>query len=348
MKIIVRLTFLFFVISFVNCSKEYSEYINEESKHSFTLEKNISWSSPEGIELTMDIYIPNTGKNSYPVIAMFHGGAWMSNSKEIMSEPASYLASQSEYIICNIDYRLLPQRNNSIKINEIIEDAFGAVLWIKSNIHEYKGDPEKIIVTGDSAGGHLASMVLTNGDNLSSVGFEEGNLSFTPSWLPPGMSAEDVKNSDWLCVQAGIINYGAVSLYDMVKYDKFEEPNIFWIGAKTKARGIFGNNINVNNNPEYYKAISPLFTVPDKDKRALPPILLTVGSEDEIITPNMVVKYRDIILAAGHTRVEYWVHNGRPHGFLNSGSSILLGTDFKKDAVPALKKMISFLNRIFY
>ncbi|MEM9832161.1 MAG: alpha/beta hydrolase [Bacteroidota bacterium] len=330
------------------CAKDYAEYIGKKARHDYRVEKDVLWASPDGIELTMDIYTPNTGKESYPVIIMFHGGGWILNTNEIMDEPSAYLASQAEYVICNVNYRLLPQSNNTVKINKIVEDAFGAVLWVKHHIAEYQGDPKRIIVTGDSAGGHLASMILTAGNNLSSQNFQQGVLSFTPSWLPDGKTAEQIKTENGLEVQAGIINYGVVSVYNKVKNEGFEEQNPLWNLANAPARGLFGDSINVNDNPEYYRAVSPISVVPSSSEKPLPPLFLTVGSEDELIAPKMVKSYQDTLIAAGHSHAELWIYQGRPHAFLDSGSNFLSGTNFRKDAVPALNRMIHFLNNIFY
>jgi hypothetical protein len=48
---------------------------------------------------------------------------------------AAYLATHSEYVICNVNYRLLSENNNATRLNEIVNDAFGAVLGIcRSNV----------------------------------------------------------------------------------------------------------------------------------------------------------------------------------------------------------------------
>jgi acetyl esterase/lipase len=55
-----------------------------------------------------------------------------------------------------------------VTLNQIVEDAFGAVLWVKDNVGHYRGDPSRIAVTGDSAGGHLSAMIVNMGDRLNS------------------------------------------------------------------------------------------------------------------------------------------------------------------------------------
>jgi len=78
----------------------------------------------------------------------------------------------------------------------------------------------------------------------------------------------------------------------------------------------------------------------------LPPQLLTVGSEDRLVTPESVKAYMAKLAAAGHP-VTYWEYEGRSHTFLDSGSNMILGSSFEQDAPPALDVMIDFLDGVF-
>ena len=91
----------------------------------------------------MDIYTPRKGEESYPILVIYHGGGWLINDKSIMDQMSKYLATNSKYVICNVNYRLLSDNDNTITLNQTIEDAFGAILWIKDNIADYKGDKTK-------------------------------------------------------------------------------------------------------------------------------------------------------------------------------------------------------------
>ncbi len=162
------------------------ELLKNNNPEKYIVSKNIVWASPDGFDLSMDIYTPTTGKNSYPVIVMFHGGGWIINDKSIMDQAAKYLVTNSEYVVCNVDYRLLVDNDNRVTINQIVNDAFGAVLWVKDHIAQYRGDKTQVAVTGDSAGGHLSAMILNMGHQLSSKAYSEQSLAFTPSYLPAG------------------------------------------------------------------------------------------------------------------------------------------------------------------
>lgn len=155
----------------------------------------------------MDIYTPATGKDAYPVVIMFHGGGWLMNNKSIMDQSAAYFATNSDYVICNVNYRLLSDNNNSTTMDAIVNDAFGAVLWVKEHITAYRGDPARVAVTGDSAGGHLAAMIVNSGRQLSTEPFSAESLNFTPSYIPESQSLEEIRLRDGLAVQAAILSY---------------------------------------------------------------------------------------------------------------------------------------------
>ena len=122
------------------------QLIKNNDPEKYYLEKNVLWASPQGFDLTMDIYTPKSDSESYPVVVMFHGGGYLLNDKSIMDQPAAYLATNSEYVVCNVNYRLLSDNDNTTTLDEIVGDAFGAVLWVKENIADYAGDNTRVAV----------------------------------------------------------------------------------------------------------------------------------------------------------------------------------------------------------
>ena len=318
---------------------------NDPSKYSLTTD--VLWASPDSFDLTMDIYTPKSGKDRYPVLMIFHGGGWLINDKSIMDQAAKYFASNSEYVVCNVNYRLLGDQENTVTIDQIVEDTFGAVLWAQHNIHQYQGDPARVAITGDSAGAHLAAMVVNRGQNLSLQGYNTKTLSFSPSYLPLGTTPESLVQNGGIKVQAALLSYGAFDLYQR-GFDGFETwRNPFWYMGGALPRGIFGGEISTNSHPELYRGVSPSHTVPSATERSLPPQLLTVGSVDTLTTPALVKDYLTKLQAAGH-QVEYWEYADKRHAYLDSGHNRLLGVNFADDAPPALDVMIAFLDRMFY
>jgi acetyl esterase len=323
---------------------DFASHTIADSSHDFEVSKDIEWAQPKGFSLKMDIYVPKTGKESYPVIIIYHGGGWLVSPKEIMNDMAEYLASHAEYIVCNVQYRLLGDNGNTTTMNEIVGDVFGAVVWVKEHIKSYKGDPNKIAVTGDSAGGHLAEMVVISGKNLGSGGFTSTSFNFIPTYLPKGKTAEDIRKKNGMEVQAAMISYGVFDLYTSALNGFETSGNRLWEYAKATPRGMFGGSINVKDDSTYYRVVSPLYNIPKATERKLPPQLIIVGTKDRLLTAAQ--QYVKALKEAGQS-VEYWESDGRPHGFLDRGANKNAGTSFLKDGVPAVNRMIEFLQTVF-
>jgi acetyl esterase len=343
---------ILFVSIFFGCQLiQAQEAKKAPALNAFDVVQNVEWAKPEGISLTMDIYTPKTGKKSYPVYVIFHGGGWLINNETIMDQMSQYIVEHSEYVVCNVNYRLLPTNNNTTTMNQIIEDVMGAVVWIKENVSTYKGNPAQVAVSGDSAGGHLSAMIANAGDKLESDGFSGPTLGFRPTYLPSGKTAEDIAKSNGLAVQAAVLNYPATDIYQACLgsdgTNGFETAgNFFWQMGQASPRGIFGSEKNVKDNPEFYKAVSPVYNIPHAGVRKLPPTLCAVGSKDNLTTPALVKAYADALHAAGQP-VEFWQYEGRPHAYLDSGANQYLGTSFEKDAPEAIDRIIAFLDSVF-
>ena len=147
-------------------------------------------------------------------------------------------------------------------------------------------------------------------------------------------------------VKASIISYGAFDIYAGA-VDGFESyKNPFWAFSRSSPRKIFGEGFDHINNPDMYKAVSPLYNIPEAKEKTLPPQLLLVGSNDRLTTPESVKDYLNAVKEKGH-QVSYWEYPGKGHAFLDSGNNYFLGTNFERDAPEALDKMINFLESVF-
>jgi acetyl esterase/lipase len=332
-------------ICLVSCSLE-GEGIELNNPEKYILTKDLNWASPDGFDLTLDIYQPVSERKSHPVLIIFHGGGWLVNNKSIMDQMSEYLASNSQYVICNVNYRLLSDQSNSVTLNEIVEDAFGSVLWVKDNIEKYTGDPNRVAVTGDSAGAHLAAMIVNSPESITLKKDFKNNLGFVPTYLPAGQTIEDIIDNNLLSVQASILSYGAFDVYEGAKLGLESSKNPFWFFSGSLPRNVFGSDYNHLSHPEMYKILSPIYNIPEASEKSLPPQLLTVGSEDKLTTPESVKNYLQK-LSSKNQYAEYWVHENRNHAFLDSGSNVFLGSSFENDAPEALDKMISFLDQVF-
>lgn len=111
--------------------------------------------TPQG-ELLMHLYYPNDWKASdkRPVIVFFFGGGWKNGSYTQFVPQAEYFASRG--LVCAIaDYRI--ESKHKTTPDACVEDAKAAVRWVRSNASKLGVDPDKLIASGGSAGGHLAA-----------------------------------------------------------------------------------------------------------------------------------------------------------------------------------------------
>jgi pectinesterase len=108
-------------------------------------------------ELHLDIIQPSK-KGKYPALVMIHGGAWRSGTKE-MEHPMAQYAAAHGYVAVPVEYRM----SLEAKYPTAVYDIKAAVRWIKANAEKYSIDTSRIAIEGESAGGHLATLVgMTN------------------------------------------------------------------------------------------------------------------------------------------------------------------------------------------
>ncbi|MEO8227646.1 MAG: alpha/beta hydrolase [Gemmatimonadota bacterium] len=104
-----------------------------------------------GGPLAVRIYTP-AGSGPFPVVAYYHGGGFVIADKEVYDGGARALAKQANAVVVSVDYRRAPEH----KFPAAHEDALATYQWARSNAASIKGDPNKIAVAGESAGGNLA------------------------------------------------------------------------------------------------------------------------------------------------------------------------------------------------
>lgn len=109
----------------------------------------------QGGRIHLRIYTPKTGKDSYPVIVYYHGGGWVIADLNTYNASAQGLANQVEAVVVSVAYRQAPE----YKFPAAHNDSYAAYEWTLKNATSLKGDPKKIAVVGESAGGNLATAV---------------------------------------------------------------------------------------------------------------------------------------------------------------------------------------------
>ena len=138
--------------------------MNGQSLSDVTIKKDIIYGSAGGIDLKLDIGLPE-GKGPFPVVLFFHGGGWQQGDKWHMHRWIQKFVSAG-YAGVSVAYRFAP----GFKWPAQIQDAKRAVRYLRAHAGEYNIDPARLGVMGESAGAYLALMlgVTSDGDPFES------------------------------------------------------------------------------------------------------------------------------------------------------------------------------------
>jgi acetyl esterase/lipase len=121
---------------------------------SVSLEANIPYDQYK--ETVLDILQPKEpSKEKRPGVIIIHGGGWISGTKEQRVEYAALKYVAHGFVVANVEYRLAKAATAPAAVSDVLK----AAQWFHKNAAKYQVDPKRIVVTGDSAGGHLALMV---------------------------------------------------------------------------------------------------------------------------------------------------------------------------------------------
>lgn len=93
-----------------------------------------------------------------PVLVFFYGGSWNSGIREGYGFAGRALAGAGDFVAVVPDYRLVPEA----RFPTFVEDGAEAVRWVRANIGQYGGDPDRIVLVGHSAGAYIAAMLAND------------------------------------------------------------------------------------------------------------------------------------------------------------------------------------------
>ena len=122
-------------------------------------ESGIEYTNPDGQHLQLNLARPKTGDGPFPAVLCIHGGGFRAGKRDSYDNLIIRLAEQG-YVAATITYRLAPK----YPFPAAIHDTKAAVRWLRANAEKYHIDPNRIGVTGGSAGGHLAQFLALTGD----------------------------------------------------------------------------------------------------------------------------------------------------------------------------------------
>ena len=302
-----------------------ASFIENEALKGFTVIQDVVYAQPGVKKLKYDVYTPE-GAQNLPCIIIVHGGGWAANTEDIMRGLARELVKTGKYVVFSIDYRWIGNRDGDQEANSmanLIEDVYGAIAHIQEHAAKYGGDPTRLAITGDSAGGHLSAAAINMANMIGDGGFgvKEGVFEYKPTYMPSDKSITQLRKEITAALQVAAPSYGVFN-GDLLRRFTGDHPE------------------------SWLKAISPIDHIPDIKERAVPQLLLR-GTADMLIRNEPVQQYADSLKAAGQT-VKYVQVEGANHAFFDWKPDSGTKATFAKYGVPYAAEMVSFFDAVFY
>jgi acetyl esterase/lipase len=235
---------------------------------------------PSSVDLSLDVYLPMDDPapgEKRPAVLQIHGGAWVLGSKNEQGIPLLNHLASCGWVGFNVDYRLSPR----VKSPGHLIDCKKALAWIREHADEYGVDPDFIVVTGGSAGGHLcALMALTQNDPAFQPGFEDADTS----------------------VQAAVPFYG---VYDLTNRGKDYDDTFVQLMSKV----VMG--VGLDEDPDSWASYSPI----DRITSDAPPMFVIHGDKDVLVPVTIARAFVKELQAVSTQPVVYAELHGAQHAF---------------------------------
>jgi acetyl esterase/lipase len=254
--------------------------VPERRRLGVRLTRNIAFARIGAKSLRLDVFEPKAPAppgTRRPAILHVHGGGWVIGDKRDQGLLLlRHLAAQG-WVGFNANYRHSP----AVAFPDHLVDVKRAVAWIREHADEYGVDPGFVVVTGGSAGGHLAALTaLTAGEPAYQPGFEEADTS----------------------VQACVPFYGVYDLTDRGHYPQWT------------VRRFFGRVVlraDPDTQPERFAEASPV----ERVQAGAPPFLVIHGDRDSIVPVVIAREFVAALRGVSKAPVVYLELRGVEHGF---------------------------------
>ena len=242
-------------------------------QNEFRVIPDITYRQANGVELKIDVYQSRDQREPAPTFIYYHGGGWVAGSKEAnVLRLIPYL--EKGWTAVNVQYRL----GNVSLAPAAVEDSLCALRWVARNAEQYGFDTARLVVSGNSAGGHLA---LTTG------------------MIPPEAELDRQCLGSETPKVAAIVNwYGITDVADLLDGANQKSYAVRWLGAQPNRNEIAGR-------------VSPLNYI----REDLPPVISIHGNADPVVPYDHAVQLHQSLNRSEVVNELITVPNGLHGGF---------------------------------
>lgn len=292
------------VLSFTLSFRAVAEDAARQGAPAYRSETHIVYATVGDKELKLNAFLPAAAKTPTPAIVEIHGGWWYGGDEAATVERVGgwQIFMRDGLAVFSIQYRL----GEAGGFPQNIRDCRNAIRFIRQNASRFNIDPNRIDVTGGSAGGHLSLMVAMVREDFDDGGPTPGlegvsaRVSGSFSYIPPtdfvrfwGQGPDDVMtNANDEVTFRGPDN--------KIPYD-----------SRPRLRVLFhGITPDTEEHKTLYTQMSPIGHV----RSSLPPLLICDGEKDPIV-PGLHGKMLYEKLKTAGADATYWMTPGGGHAF---------------------------------
>jgi acetyl esterase/lipase len=278
--------------------------VNSQDYPADRAELNIVYSTVAGKELKLNAFLPANTAAPVPAIVEIHGGWWFAGAAASQLEQIGgwQIFKQRGLAVFSIEYRL----GGDGGFPENIRDCRNAIRFIRQHAARFNIDPERIDVTGGSAGGHLSLMVAMVPEDFADGGPTPGlegvsaRVSGSFSYIPP---TDFVRF--WNQGSDDVVTNGDGKVSFRGPDDKIPSD------SRPRLRFLFhGVTPDTAEHEALYTSMCPMGHV----RKDVPPLLICDGERDPIV-PGLHGKALCEKLTAMGADATYWMTPGGGHGF---------------------------------
>lgn len=243
------------------------------------VERSVPVATVGDVTLHADVFHRSDKPANAPIVVYVHGGGWVIGYKQYQGLPILNQLAERGYVCVSASYRLSPRAT----FPDHAHDIYRAIAWAKANAARYGGDPSRVVVMGNSAGGHIAA--------VAALGDRE------PRLRPPELADADLSTIGAVCI------YGVFDVHNRHGH---------WPGAGVRAlmRDVVLKT-TPEKDPDLYRLASPI----DLVRRDSPPFLVIHGDHDSLVPVGESRRFVDALCQGSDARTVYLEVEGAQHAF---------------------------------